>query len=112
VRCRFPYLQLNLLPRLSRLTRLLVEPLALQSARMLESREEHSCRFLSFVFSADSLAGSNCVLLLRRLVIPVVHFFSALLGFRFNSDFQSSSCKSCAVHIFVLNISALLLKKL
>jgi hypothetical protein len=56
------YLQLNLLPRWSLPSRLLAEPLALRLARQLEALEVHSCRFISYVFSTDPLAGSDCVL--------------------------------------------------
>jgi hypothetical protein len=57
-----PYLQLNLRPRWSLPSRLLVEPLALRMERLLEAPEVHSCRFISSVFSTDPLAGSDCVL--------------------------------------------------
>jgi hypothetical protein len=77
------------------LTRLLVEPLALRLARRCEAPEDHSCGFFAFVFSTDSLAGSDYVLLLSLLV--VVHLLYVLLGTRANSDLQNISCMSFVV---------------
>jgi hypothetical protein len=89
--------QLNRLPRLLMPTRLLVEPLALRLVRLCEALEEHSCRIVASVLSTDPLAGSDCVLLFRHLVLPVVLLFCVLVGTRFNSDLQSISCMSFAV---------------
>jgi hypothetical protein len=92
------YLQLNHLPCLPLPTRLLVEPLALRLERLCEALEEHSCRIVASVLSTDPLAGSNCILLLRLLVLLVVHPLCVLLGTRFNSDFQGLSCLNFVVH--------------
>jgi hypothetical protein len=67
--------QLNHLPRLSLPTRLLVEPLALRLERLCEALEEHSCRIVASMLSTDPLAGSDFILLLRHLVLPVVLFY-------------------------------------
>jgi hypothetical protein len=61
--------QLNLSPRLPVLTRLLVEPLALRLARCCEAPQDHSCRLIASVFSTDSVAGSDYVVLLSLLVV-------------------------------------------
>jgi hypothetical protein len=76
-----PYLQLSLLPRWSLPSRLLVEPLALWLAGLLEAPKDHSYRFISSVFSMDPLVGSGCVLPLRQLVLVVVPLFSVVLGY-------------------------------
>jgi hypothetical protein len=91
-----PYLQLNLQPRWSLPSRLLVEPLALWMERLLEAPEVHSCRFISSVFSTDPLAGSDCVLPRRQLVIAMV-IASVGFGSSFISNLLSSLCKSLFV---------------
>ncbi|CAM0957592.1 unnamed protein product [Alopecurus aequalis] len=48
-------LQLNPLPHRHLLTRLLVEPLALQLARLQEGMEEYDCRYVVSEFSTDPL---------------------------------------------------------
>jgi hypothetical protein len=92
-----PYLQLNLQPRWSLPSRLLVEPLALRMERLLEAPEVHSCRFISFVFSTDPLAGSNCVLLRPQLVVITMSIANVGFGSSFISDLLSSLCKSLFV---------------
>jgi hypothetical protein len=89
--------QLNHLPRLSLPTRLLVEPLALRLERQFEALKEHSCRIVASVLSTDPLVGSDFVLLLRHLVLPVLLLLCVLLGTRFYSDLQSVSCISYGV---------------
>jgi hypothetical protein len=91
------YLQLNRQPRLPLPTRLPVEPLVLRLERLCEAPEEHSCRILASVLSTDPLAGSDSVLLLRLLVLPVVLLFCVHSGTRFYSDLQSKICMSFVV---------------
>jgi hypothetical protein len=81
-----PYLQLNYLPHWSLPSRLLVEPLALWLARLLETLEDYSCMFISSVFSTDPLSGSDCILRYRQLVPSVVLLFSVELGSSFISN--------------------------
>jgi hypothetical protein len=92
-----PYLQLNLQPRWSLPSRLLVEPLALRMERLLEAPEVHSCRFISSVFSTDPLAGSDCVLPRRRLGFLAVFITSVGSGSSLTFNHLSSLCKSLCV---------------
>jgi hypothetical protein len=62
----------------------------------LEALEDHSYKFISYVFSTDPLAGSGSVLPLRQPVHVVV-LFGVVLGSSFNSNFLSSACKSFVV---------------
>jgi hypothetical protein len=60
------YLQLNLKPCWCLPSRLLVEPLALRLARLLEVFEVHGCRFTLSVFSTTPWQAQAVFFLLRR----------------------------------------------
>jgi hypothetical protein len=92
-----PYLQLNFLPRWTLPSQLLVEPLALWSASLLEALEDHSCMFISSMFSTDPLTGSGYVLRRRQLVLQVVPFFNVGFGSSFIFNLLSSLCKNSFV---------------
>jgi hypothetical protein len=87
-------LQLNPLPQMRLLIRLLVEPLALRLVRLQEIAEEYNCRLFAFGFSPDLLTGSFYILLLRHYGFLAALCQCVHLGTIFvNSDFQSTSCR-------------------
>jgi hypothetical protein len=62
---------------------------------------------IASILDGPLAAGSDCVLLLWQLVLPVVHPFSVLLGFHFILTFRAVVVRAVLYLVFVLNINQL-----